>query len=108
MSLKVDTKGCHKLIAKMPALMKIFLPQGVPCGSDSKESDSNAGDPGLMPGWRRSPQEGKGYPLQYSCLGNPMDKGAWQAIVHGVGKTNTIMSSLKIKKKLKKKRVRHD
>ena len=99
MSLKVDTKGCHKLIAKMPALMKIFLPQGFPCGSDSKESDSNAGDPGLMPGWRRSPQEGKGYPLQYSCLGNSMDRAAWWATVHGVGKTNTIMSSLKIKKK---------
>ena len=38
----------------------------------------------LIPRWRRSPREGNGYPLQYSCLGDPMDRGAWQATVHGV------------------------
>jgi len=48
------------------------------------ETTSNAGDPSLIPGSGRSPGEGNGYPLQYSCLENPMDGGAWQAIVYGV------------------------
>ena len=48
-----------------------------------------AGDPGLIPGLRRSPGEGKGNPLQYSCLENPMDRGTWQATVHGVAKSQT-------------------
>ena len=43
-----------------------------------------AGDPGSIPGWGRSPGEGNGNPLQYSCLENPMDRGAWRATVHGV------------------------
>ena len=47
---------------------------------------ANSGDLGLIPGLERSPEEGIGYPLQYSCLGNPMDRGAWWAIVHGVAK----------------------
>ena len=55
-------------------------------GSDGKESACNAGDPGLSPGSERSPGEGNGYPLQYSCLGNPMDRGTWWATVHGVTK----------------------
>ena len=58
---------------------------GFPGGSDSKESCS-AGDPGSIPGSRRSPGEGNGNPLQYSCLGNPMDRGPWRAAVHGVAK----------------------
>ena len=49
---------------------------GLP-GSGGKESASNAGDLGSIPGWGRSPGEGSGYPLQYSCLENPMDGGAW-------------------------------
>ena len=44
----------------------------------------NIGDPGLIPGSGRSPGEGNGNPRQYFCLGNPMDRGAWQATVHGV------------------------
>jgi len=44
----------------------------------------SVGNMGLIPGLGRSPGEGNGNPLQYSCLGNPMDRGAWQAIVHGV------------------------
>ena len=48
-------------------------------GSDGKESTRNAGDPGSIPGLGRSPGEGNGYPLQYSCLENPMDRGAWWA-----------------------------
>ena len=46
----------------------------------------NARDMGLIPGTGRSAGDGNGYPLQYSCLGNPMDRGAWQATVHGVAK----------------------
>ena len=62
---------------------------GFPGGSDSKESACNAGEPGLIPGSARSPGEGNGNPLQYSCLENPMDRGAWKATVHGVTKEST-------------------
>ena len=58
-------------------------------GSDDKESASNAGDLGLIPELGRSPGEGNGKPLKYSCLENPMDRGAWQATVHAVAKTQT-------------------
>ena len=59
---------------------------GFSCGSDGKESACNAGDPGLIPGSGRSPGEGNGNPLQYSCLEHPMDRGTWQATVHGVAR----------------------
>ena len=62
---------------------------GFPGGSDDKESSSKEGDRGSIPGSRRSPGEGTGYPLQYSCLENSMDRGAWQATVHGVEKSWT-------------------
>ena len=55
-------------------------------GSKGKESACNAGDPGSVPGLGRSPGEGNGYPFQYSYLENSMDRGAWQALVHGVAK----------------------
>ena len=58
--------------------------EGFPGGSDGKESACNAGDQGLIPGSGRSPGEGNGNSLQYSCLGNPMDRGAWLTTVHGV------------------------
>ena len=61
--------------------------QSFPRGSDGKESACNAGDPGLIPGWGRSPGEGHGNPLQYSCLENPMNKGALWATVHVVTKS---------------------
>ena len=51
-----------------------------------KNLPANAGEVGSIPGLGRSPGEGNGNPLQYSCLGNPMDRGAWWAIVHGVAK----------------------
>ena len=57
---------------------------GFPGGSVGKESTCNAGDLNLTPGWGRSPGEGSGNPLQYCCLGNPMDREAWQATVYGV------------------------
>ena len=65
---------------------------GFPGGSDGKESACNAGDLGSIPESGKSPGEGNGYPLQYSCLENPMDRGAWQATVHGVAKSWTWLS----------------
>ena len=57
---------------------------GIPCSSVGKESARNAGDRDSIPGSGRSPGEGNGNPLLYSCLGNPMDRGAWWATVHEV------------------------
>ena len=65
----------------------LTLVLGFPGDSDGKESAQNAGDPGLSSGSGRSPGEGNGYTLQYSCLENPMDRGPWQATVHGVTKS---------------------
>ena len=59
---------------------------GFPGGSGGKESTCNAGNLGLIPGFERSPGEGDGYLFQYSCLENSVDRGAWQAAVHGVAK----------------------
>ena len=56
-------------------------------GSDGKESACSVGDVGLIPGLERSPGEGNGNPLQYSCLENSTDRGAWWAPVHGVAKS---------------------
>ena len=63
-----------------------------PGGSEVKASAPNAGDLGSIPGLGRSPGEGNGNPLQYSCLENPMDGGAWWATVHGVTKSHTRLS----------------
>ena len=57
---------------------------GFPASSAGKEAACSAGDPGSIPGWGRSPGEGNGNPLQYSCLENPMDRGTWWAIVYAV------------------------
>ena len=65
---------------------------GFPGGSEVKASARNAGDLGSIPGSGRSPGEGNGNPLQYSCLENPMDGGAWWAAVHGVAKCRTRLS----------------
>ena len=59
---------------------------GFPGGSMVKNPPASTGDLGSTPGLGRSPAEGNGNPLQYSCPGNPMDRGAWQAAVHGVTK----------------------
>ena len=63
-----------------------------PGGLDGKASVCNAGDQGLIPVLGRSPGEGNGNPLQYSCLESPMDRGAWWAAVHGVAKSRTRLS----------------
>ena len=65
-----------------------FYLLGLPRWSVVKNLPANAGDVGLIHGSGRSPGEGNSKPLQYSCLGNPMDRGAWQAIVHGVAKNS--------------------
>ena len=65
---------------------------GFPGGSAGKESTCNAGDLGSVPGSGRSPGGGHGKPLQYSCLENPMDRGAWRAAVRGVSKSQTRLS----------------
>ena len=58
-------------------------------GSDGKESALNVEDPSSIPGSRRSPGEGNGNPLQYSCLEKPMDGGTWRTTIHGVAKNQT-------------------
>ena len=65
------------------------LTGGFPGSSDSKESACNAGDLGSIPGLGRSPGEAKGYLVQYSCVENSMDRGAWWATVHGVTESDT-------------------
>ena len=69
-----------------------WLLMGVPSGSVVKNLPANPGDSGLIPGSGRSPGEVNGNPLQFSCLGNSMDRGAWRAAVHGVPKSRTRLS----------------
>ena len=63
---------------------KVININGFPGGSVAKNMSANAGDSGLIPGLGRSSGEGNGKPLHYSCLENPIDRGAWRATVHGV------------------------
>ena len=82
--------GCHCLLrGDLRSSQQKILEQHSHCrrqtaDSVGKESTSNTGDLGSIPGFGRSPGVGKGYPLQYSCLENPMDRGAWQTTVHEV------------------------
>ena len=76
------------LFKNFPQLVVIYT-VNFPGGSDGKESACNVGDPGLIPGSGRSPREGNGNWLQYSCMENPMDREAWRATVHGVAKSWT-------------------
>ena len=69
--------------------VKIYITWVFPDGSDSKDSACNAGHPGLILESGRSPGEGHGNPIQYSCLENFMDRGTWQTTVHGVSKSQT-------------------
>ena len=71
---------------------KTPLPEGFPHCSVNKEPACKAGDPGSIPGLRRTPEEGNDNPLQYSCLENPMDREAWQATVHRVSQSQTRLS----------------
>ena len=67
----------------------VIIQEDFPGGSDGKESACNAGDPGSVPGSGRSFGKGIGNPLQYSCLENFTDRGAWWVTVHGVTKSRT-------------------
>ena len=67
---------------------------GFPGNSDGKESTCNSGEPSLIPGSGRSPGEGNSNSLQYSCLENPIHRGAWWAIVHGVAKSRMLRKQL--------------
>ena len=73
------------LVSLLRAFLRPYYKfRGFPDGSDGKESACSMGDLGSIPGLERSPGEGHGNPPQYSCLENPMDRGAEQAMVHGV------------------------
>ena len=91
--------GCHCLLRITVVIYNntnvfyIIYKRGFPGGSDSKEPACNAGDPGSIPGEGGSLGEGHGNTLQYSCLENPMDGGAWWATVHGVAKSRTRLSN---------------
>ena len=82
---------CFKqlLIKEQLDIFKKINSTGGSDGEDGNESACNVGDPGSSPGLRSSPGEGNGYPIHYSCLENPMDRGAWRATVHGVTKRQT-------------------
>ena len=69
-----------------------LMVQCFPGSSDSKESSGNGRDQSSIPGSGRSSGKGTGYPFQYFCLENSMDRGAWWAIVHGVAKSQTQLS----------------
>ena len=87
-STDVVSQGLHR---SRSGLLNDF-----PGSSVGKESTCNAGDTGdegSIPGWGRSPGEGNDNPLQYSCLENPMDRGACRATVHGVTKSRTRLSN---------------
>ena len=78
----------------MLGFLSLVCLRGFPGGSEVKASAWNAGDLGSIPGSGRSPGEGNGNPLQYSCLENPMEGEAWWATVHGVAKSRTRLSYL--------------
>ena len=73
-------------VLKAPDYVLPSLFPGLPWWLSDKESACSAGDVGSIPGLGRSPGEGNGNPLQFSCLGNPMDREAWLATVHGVAR----------------------
>ena len=73
----------------MPSFVSSVNIMGFPGGSDSKESTCNVGDLDLIPGSGRSPREGNGHPLQYSCLENSLGRGAWWPMFHGITKSQT-------------------
>ena len=80
------------LLLSSKYLMSTYWTLGFFGGPEGKESACNSGDLGLVPGLGRSSGEGNGNPLQYSCLENSVNRGAWQAIVHGVAKSQTWLS----------------
>ena len=92
----LDVKGGggvkNRLVQTTPVKLTTAILHSLPGGPDCKESAWSAEDLGPIPGLGRSPGEGNGNSLQYSCLGNPMDRGAWWATVHGIEKSQTQLS----------------
>ena len=84
--LSATSQQCHFFFF---FFLRLFIYLGFPGGSAAKIPPANAGDNGLIPGLGRSPGEGNGSLLQYSCLRNPMDRGTWWATVHRVAKSGT-------------------
>ena len=86
-----DKKFILAILNTFEELKENTAMMGFPGGSvvkkKKKKKSVNAGDSGSIPGLGRSPEEGNDNPLQYSCLGNPMDRGTWWATVHGVTKS---------------------
>ena len=76
-NIHVNIKNSHLWMLYIIFIAIYIFFMGFPGGSEGKVSACNSGDPGSIPGWGRSPREGYGNPLQYSCLENPMDGGAW-------------------------------
>ena len=91
LNLQMQNRGYGELMMRLEH-PQILVSVVVPGGLDNKEPACNAGDLGSIPGLGRAPGEGNGNPLQYSCLENSMDGGAWQATVHGVAKSQTRLS----------------
>ena len=93
--LMIESSGLQTLPECPPCYLRIGTNYwvGFPGGSDSKESACSAGGLGLIPGSGRSPGEGNGNPLQYSCLGNPVDWAVWWATVCGIKKSQTQLSN---------------
>ena len=89
--IKICCNAAKVMLRGKLRVLKYFW--GFSGGSDSEESACNAGDPALTPLSGRSPGGGHGNPLQYSCLENPMERGALQATVHGVKKSQTRLSN---------------
>ena len=92
--LKQHPPTCpHPASSQWTQILQFYQPPGsFPSGSVVKNPPVNAGDTGLIPGSGRSPGEGNGRPLQYSCPENSMYRGAWQVTVHGVAKSQTQLS----------------
>ena len=84
----------NKILKSSQAFYLHFFTYNFPGGLDGKSSVYNAGDLDSIPGSGRSPVEGNGNPLQYSCLENTINGGAWQSTVHGVAKSQTQLSNI--------------
>ena len=89
---RISFSGNGKFMWRAEVKLGLQIEWGYNGEADAKESACNAGSPGSIPGSGRSPGEGNGNPLQYSFLENPMDRGAWQATIHGVAKSQTRLS----------------
>ena len=82
----------YSCLFNFPVCCDLHSQRDFPGAKDGKMSACNVGDLGSIPGLGRSLGERNGYPLQYSCLENPMERGAWRAIGHGVTKSQTLLS----------------